>query len=131
MKAKFQIDGMKALYAYFQALPDDVKEEARGIVHAAAEAAYRDVYAALPVVTGYLRSQLRVVAGEPSPTEALSYLENTARYAAYVEFGTHDTPPHNSFYPPVLRHRLMMWLALSLMVQKKGLTVTGSADLAA
>jgi Bacteriophage HK97-gp10, putative tail-component len=127
-RATFTIEGLPELRAWFAALPQDVRDDGRVIVHTAAQQAYDRVYTQLPVRTGYLRSQLAVVGGDPSPTEALAYLTNRAPYAHFVEHGTHDTPPVHVFVPETHRQEAAMWLALAAMVEHKGLEVTGSAE---
>lgn len=128
MSASFKIEGMSELRSWLATMPRDIRDDGRIITRTAAQAAYDETYANLPVVTGYLRSQLRVVTGTPGPTEAEDRLINRAPYAHLVEMGTHNQRARPVFYPAWHRQLVRMWAALAAMVASKGFTVTGSAD---
>lgn len=134
---QLRIDGLPELRAALKALPSDLKREAAVIVHAQAEAARSLMAAAYPVKTGNLRRGLTVELGS-DPVSATARVKNRARHAYLYEMGTSarqragggrtgTMPAAHVFVPIAMARRRLMVTALIQLIERAGLTVTGTA----
>jgi hypothetical protein len=135
---QLHINGLTDLMAELRNLPPELVREAGVIVHAQAEAAFREIFAAYPVKTGNLREHLRLhLAGDA--VSATARVRNTARHAYIYERGTPAERRHSSgkstgrmpagrvFIPIAIQRRRIMLAALIDLVERSGLHVSGAA----
>ncbi len=133
---KLHIYGLNELRTALTKLPDDLKREAAVIVHAQAEAARSLIAARYPVVTGNLRNRLTVELGS-DPVSATARVKNRAKHAWLFEFGsgprrrgngarTGRMPAGHVFVPIAMARRRIMMAALIDLLERAGLTVTGT-----
>lgn len=141
-------DGFDELKAMLLSLPEDLAEEAEGIVLDAADRARDDVDAeyAKHERTGSLRAGLKVVSQirggwafsvGSKKLGAGAVLYNNAPLAYIFENGsrarhngiraTGSMPAGHAFIPHAIRRRREMYQALAAMLAAHGLTVTGRA----
>jgi hypothetical protein len=141
---QLRLDGLAELRKALLALPPELVREAGVIVHAQADAMAREVQSQYPSRTGNLRSHVQVeLAGDA--VSATARVKSTAR----IKNGTRDlahiyekgTPPRRwangkstgqmpagkVFIPIAILRRRIMMAALVDLIQRAGLTVTGSA----
>lgn len=108
-RARLRIDGLAELEVQLRDLPTTLADEARGIVHAAADNAKREIFEAYPRESGTLRAGLRVDHVD-TPYTAVAVLTNTTWYATLFEVGSQERhtkaglnrgrmPPGRVFFP--------------------------------
>ena len=102
----------RGMDAYRQSLlgwPAEVADQARPILEGHAHAAYAQIYAGYPVVTGRLRAGLTLADTSPSALHPRWTLENAVYYAKIFEAGgatlAGAKPQGKVFVPIVVRER--------------------------
>ena len=139
MSARVRFEGLEELQATLRNLPATLAGEATGIVQSAANSAKGDIAAAYPRRAGALAGGLKVDTPVASAAGVIVILRNTSKEARWFEKGTQARhtaaganrgamPARPTFWPAFFRWRRQMWVGLAEMVQREGLTVTGSAD---
>jgi len=141
MNAKLEIKGLDELRAALKKLPADLQREAAVIVQATADAMALDVLGQYAVKTGNLRSHVRVETTSDVVGGITAKVVSRARHAYIYETGgegkerhwkkngksTGVMPAKRIFAPVAPLRRRIMTAALVDLVQRAGLTVTGSA----
>jgi hypothetical protein len=139
MSARVWWEGLEELKAQLAALPARLVEEATAIAITNAEAAKTDIYNAYPKRTGNLREGLSVTVAYAGPFGVDVVLRNSRRDARWFEKGTQTRqtklganrgamPAGNIFWPRFYRWRRHMWDDWAAMLEREGLTVTGTPD---
>jgi hypothetical protein len=127
-------DGLAEFYDFLRTLPRDLGADAAPIVtHAAtlAEGEIRQRYGDRK--TGNLARGLKMTTNA-NPYGALAIVRNTAKHAAWHEYGTQTRqtkiganrgamPPAKLFIPIVMKHRRAMFARLVALVERNGFTV--------
>ena len=140
MSVQLKITGLDEFRAALKKLPADLQREAAVIVQATADAMAVDVLGQYAVKTGNLRSHVRVETTSDVVGGITSRVKSTARHAWLYEHGTKGKKrqwangkntgvmPEKKIFAPIapLRRRIMT-AALVDIVQRAGLTVTGTA----
>ena len=136
MPATLTIDGLTEFQQELQRLPATLRDQARVIVQATADATEATVRAAYPVRTGNLRDGFKQLPRDPTWGARIT-LSNTAPHAFLYEYGSemrqtklgHPTgrmPAAKVFVPEVIDERRKMILdQLIPMVEAEGLDVRG------
>jgi len=140
MSVTLKITGLEQLRADLKRLPEDLQREAAVIVQATADAMAVDVLGQYAVKTGNLRSHVRVETTADVVGGVSSRVVSRARHAWLYERGTDGKkrswkngkntgpmPAKKIFAPIAPIRRRIMTAALVELVQRAGLTVTGSA----
>jgi hypothetical protein len=141
MNAQLKITGLDELRAALKKLPADLQREAAVIVQATADAMAVDVLGQYAVKTGNLRSHVRVETTADVVGGITAKVVSRARHAYIYETGgegkerhwkkngksTGIMPAKKIFAPIAPLRRRIMTAALVDLVQRAGLTVTGSA----
>jgi hypothetical protein len=140
MSVTLKITGLEQLRADLKRLPEDLQREAAVIVQATADAMAVDVLGQYAVKTGNLRSHVRVETTSDVVGGVSSRVVSRARHAWLYERGTAGKkrqwkngkntgpmPAKKIFAPIAPLRRRIMTAALVELVQRAGLTVTGSA----
>nr|ABN71537.1 hypothetical protein [uncultured bacterium] len=140
MTTELKITGLEQLRADLKRLPEDLQREAAVIVQATADAMAVDVLGQYAVKTGNLRSHVRVETTSDVVGGVSSRVVSKARHAWLYERGTAGKkrswangkntgamPAKKIFAPVAPLRRRIMTAALVDLVQRAGLTVTGSA----
>ncbi len=133
-------DGLDELRAALRSLPADLAAEATTIVQQAAVGAKADMQ--YPATAAELTEHLVVDTVDGGPYGAAARVRNTSRMAFWFENGTearhyitkahgvrHELGrmlPGHYFLPPVIRRRAAMYQQLKALVERHGLTVTGT-----
>lgn len=146
MSARVQWTGLRELREQLRQLPQHLTNEASGIVQAAVQSAYTDIYNAYPAVTGNLRAGLTIGGGGMRASSralgANALLYNSAKHAWLFDNGTAERrsntrtrlgsmKPTHVFVRAAMKHRRAMYARLVHMLEREGLRVTGSIDAAA
>lgn len=141
MSARVRIEGLDELRDALRRLPQDLTQEAHAIVIAQAEAAQREVVNGYPDgPTGNLKRRVTLEVNT-SQFSAGARVRSRAPHASIFEKGTkarrtrqgrnRGRMPEASdaarMVPKAIQHRRRMYQALSAMLERYGLTVTGSA----
>jgi hypothetical protein len=144
-------DGLEELYRWLRTLPDELTEEATGIVETHALGAKDEITAAYPIGPtrrrkgqlihgGHLKAGMKA-SKLSSSRWGINYLvANRAPHAWIYEHGTEmrttntgarrgRSPAHNVFIPRAMKWRRRMYQALKAMMVRHGLRVTGDAEL--
>lgn len=130
--AEYAFTGMGALIAALERLPDELRQEADGVVHATADLMAADVRAAYEQHrhTGNLAEHVVVEKGAPAGGELRARVKSTARHAHMFERGTVQRfrasnganrgtmPAANVFIPRAIKHREEMVRRLIGIVRK-------------
>jgi hypothetical protein len=136
---ELKITGLEQLRADLKRLPEDLQREAAVIVQATADAMAVDVLGQYAVKTGNLRSHVRVETTSDLVGGISSKVVSRAKHAYLYESGssprawkkngksTGVMPAKRIFAPVAPLRRRIMTAALVDLVQRAGLTVTGSA----
>ena len=136
MPARLTIDGLTEFQQALTQLPARLRDQARIIVQATADAAEATIRAAYPARTGNLRDGFKQLPRDPTWGARVT-LSNTAPHAFLYEYGTemrqtklgHPTgrmPAAKIFVPEVIDERRRMILdQLIPLVEAEGLDVHG------
>jgi hypothetical protein len=141
---RLTLTGVAELRAALQALPAELAGEAGHLVEAAANGAALEVRRAYGAhrVTGNLQEHVLVNTRAAGPLGVNYQVKSSARHAWLFEYGTqarhyvtvkgrrHVTgrmPPANLFVPIAIRARRAMAATLVDLLERHGLTVTGTA----
>jgi hypothetical protein len=138
-ESQLRINGLDDLRKALLALPPQLVNEAGAITHAQAEEAARQITAAYQshARTGNLAGHVRVDIGSDR-VSASARVRSTAKHAYIFEKGTGSRkwangkstgkmPAGNVFIPIAIARRRIMTAALVDLVERSGLTVTGTA----
>jgi hypothetical protein len=139
MSARVWWEGLAELQEQLRELPARLVEEATAIAVANAESAKDEIYTAYPKRTGNLREHLSVTIASASALGVDVVLRNSAKDARWFEKGTQTRQTHlganrgampagNIFWPRFYRWRRQMWDDWAAMLEREGLTVTGTPD---
>jgi len=132
------INGLEEFRAALRNLPAELVGEADGIVRGAATAMLEDVLATYPTTgTGNLARGLSVE-GRSDASSAVAVVRSRARHAWLYEHGSRDRhwkngkstgsmPAADKFARLAVAHRRAMMSALVALLERAGMTVTGSA----
>jgi len=135
-----KIDGIETLREQLQKLPTDLMHEATAIVQVTAVTMQHEVLAAYPTgPTGNLRKQVDVRMEQTDRAGITAWCTSRAKHAWIYEHGTAKRswkngkntgamPEHDVFIPIAIARRRVMTRALIGVVERAGLTVTGSAE---
>ena len=136
---QLRINGLDELRKALLALPPELVRESGVIVHAQAEEAARQITAAYAshTRTGNLAGHVRVDLGGDA-VSASARVRSTAKHAYIFERGTGSRrwangkstgtmPAGNVFIPIAMSRRRIMTAALVDLIERSGLTVTGTA----
>jgi hypothetical protein len=146
VKAEFTWTGLEAFKAQMKALPAQLTAQADGIVRQTAEGAAGQMRARYPEKTGNLRRGVRVTY-QRREARTTAIVQNVAPHAWIYESGTaarHYTgtdklgrryvmgkrgsmPPGHVFRPIYYARRRAMFGALTDLLRREGLVVTGEA----
>jgi hypothetical protein len=133
-RARLRID-VDEFRRALQDLPQHLGDEAREIVHFAAEGVGREILEAYPQTPDNdLKQGMRVVHKDDGPLHARSIVENTSHLSNWYENGTQERhtklgrnrgrmPPAHVFVPRIIRARRRMEATLVEMVIREGLIV--------
>ena len=136
---RFRLDGFAELRTALRSLPKELVVEAQRIIEANANGAAATIKAAYPVRSGNLRDGVYVRRSEVSTFAGGAIVVNAAKHAHLYEFGTQvrrvdktgqnggAMPPNPTFIPVMQRKRQQMYEQLIELLERNGLTVTGSA----
>lgn len=130
-------DGMSELRAALRQLPAELAGEAGRIIEGEANAAVTEMRQAYPVRTGRLMQSTVVSRVNRGKYASGAIVKNTSKHAHLFEFGTQTRqnaiganrgamPPGNVFVPAMIRARRRMYRALAALLERKGMTVTGT-----
>jgi len=138
MSVKLNFDGMNELRAALQALPDDLAEEAAGIVTATAQEAKSSIQGGYPMgPTGNLRNRVTATNNAAHRAAAVSIVKSAAPHASIFEYGTKrrhtskgwnrgkmpQPPEAERMIPKVIRLRARMVSQLIELVRRAGFEV--------
>lgn len=134
--ARFAGAALDDLRAQLRALPQELKDEAGGIVLEHAAEATDAIFNAYPEGNGELRDHLSVKTATAGPFGAAAMVINTSKVAYWFENGTQvrhtalglnrgQLTPAHVFIPRMQDWRRRMYDALAEMVRAHGITVTG------
>jgi hypothetical protein len=132
-------DGLAELREQLRSLPADMTGEASNIIDATANGAAVEIRTAYGGhrVTGRLQDGVVVTHVDKGKYSAGAIVKNTAKHAGIFENGTQarhtdlganrgSMPPGHVFVPIVIRKRREMYGKLQAMLERMGLTVSGS-----
>lgn len=134
MSARVQITGLSELIHAITSAPEEIREEARGIIRDTTEAAARDIAQGYPEKTGRLRR--RVKTAYPSSDIVVGIVQSSAPHSHLYEWGTAQRKtdsganrgrmPEKNVTPPIARrHRDAMFGRLAAMLRRRGWVVDG------
>jgi hypothetical protein len=137
VSTRFRIEGLDELRELLRRLPEELRDEARGIIKQEADDAKDQIFAEYPEHTGNLRDHLYVSMKDHSRFGVGATVRNTAKHAWIFENGTQARhtaigadrgamPPGHVFIPIVIRRRASMMNRLADLLRQHGLQVTGA-----
>jgi hypothetical protein len=139
MSVTLRWTGLAELRAKLQRLPQDLAEDAAGLIHPTALALRDEVRARYPVHTGNLQSHVVVRAAKAPHAGVVAYaVVSTARHGWLFEYGTKPRrtrlganrgfmPAADIFVNLAIRHRARLTGQLHAMVERQGLTIRQGA----
>lgn len=131
------MSGLFELREALRNLPAHLRDEAQEIVQATAEGARDEIRDAYPEVTGNLKRGLTLKAEHGGQFGVSYLLRNRAKHSWLFEHGSQarhtdlganrgSMPARPTFIPIVSRRRRDMYQSLIQLLEREGLTVTGT-----
>lgn len=139
MGVSLKIDGVDWLRDQLKRLPADLMDEAQAIVHVTATTMQHEVLAAYPIgPTGNLRKDVSVKVEQTDRAGVTAWCFSRAKHAWLYEHGskkrswkngknTGAMPASDVFIPIAIARRRVMTRALIEVVERAGLSVSGSS----
>lgn len=142
MPVTLQLEGFDDFLQTFRDLPVALADQARGIVHDAAEAAYQQIRAGYPVVSGQTQQGMQIHYVDAGPLHPKAVVENRWYVSLFLELGvahegtsprftrrTHrsrgSVPPRPHFFPIARAYQRAMDDLIAHALEAAGFTVTG------